>query len=201
MPDFVSLSEFAVIVGVSEPTVRKRFSQAGDGAPIAKRGKNGEAYEIPMPAGAEWWKAQDEAALAALNERQRQVAAMQLDFLGGDSAVQDQELAGLTPAEMSAQLEAELKAIKIAEVKGDLVRVADVEIVVGIFMAKVSDILNSLPDRLRKRADVPAEVADVLERLVHRDLHELADAAEKIGVDISATEEGAAANPAIPARV
>jgi hypothetical protein len=196
MADFVSLSEFATIVGVSEPTLRKRFAAAGEDAPIEKRGKNGEAYLIPTQRALEWWKAEVAAEEEARAARQKQIEALQLDFLGDDSAALEQDVAGLTPGEMAAQLEAELKAIKIAELKGDLVRVADVELTAAAFMTKVADTLQSLPDRLRKRIEVSADVAEALERLVRRDLHELADAAQRIGVEIGAKEE-AAADPAV----
>lgn len=198
MTEFVSLSEFAGIVGVSEPTVRKRFKLAGDDAPIEYRGTNGDAYEIPTEKALAWWREQDQAVEEARRARQQEIAALTLDFMGPDSVALEQDVVGLTPAEMSAQLEAELKAIKIGELKGDLVRVAEVEQVAAAFMAKVADALGSLTDRLRKRIDVPAEVADTLDRLLRRDMHELADAAAKIRVEIGATEE-IAADPALPA--
>lgn len=198
MTEFVSLGEFAIIVGVSEPTVRKRFALAGDDAPIEERGKNGDAYKIPTQRALDWWRAQDAAAEEARAARQKQIQSLQMDFLGDDSATIDQGFEGLTPSEMAAQLEAELKSIKIAELKGDLVRVADVERVAAAFMEKVAKTLGSLPDRLRKRTEVQAETAEALERLVRRDLHELADAAMRIGVEIGAKEE-VAADPAIPA--
>lgn len=197
MTEFVSLSEFALIVGVSEPTVRKRFALAGDDAPIEKRGKNGDAYEIPTEKALAWWRALDQAGEDARRARQQEIAALQLDFMGPDSVVLEQDVAGLTPSEMSAQLEAELKAIKIGELKGDLVRVAEVELVAAAFMAKVGETLGSLPDRLRKRTEVSAEVAEALDRLVRRDLNELADAAAKIGVDARAQEE-VATDTALP---
>lgn len=196
MTEFVSLGEFAIIVGVSEPTVRKRFAMAGDDAPIEERGKNGDAYKIPTQRALAWWRAQDAAAEEARAARQKQIRSLQMDFLGEDSAAVDHGFEGLTPSEMAAQLEAELKAIKIGELKGDLVRVVDVEQVAAAFMGKVAEALQSLPDRLRKRIEVSADVAEALERLLRRDLNELADAAQRIGIEIGAKEEFAT-DPAV----
>lgn len=193
----VSLSEFAVLVGVSEPTLRKRFAAAGDEAPIGKRGKNGEAYEIPIPAALEWWKAQQAAAEAEDVARREALRGLQMDLLG-DDRVLDAASAGLSATEQAAQLEAEIKAIKLGQMKAELVRAEDVERVAAAFMALVADRMNTLATRLRNRTDLPADVMAVLERMVQRDLHDLADAALKIG-ERSLAEERVTGDPPVPA--
>jgi hypothetical protein len=186
----VSFGEFASIIRVSEPTLRKRLPDAPEGV-ILSRGKNGESYEIDPVAGVAWWK-----SLAAEAEAQRQsraglIQSMQLQLLGDDTAVSDHEVDGLTPVEVAAQINAELAAIKLGRERGELVRAIDVEATATAFMLLVKDKFTTITDRLRKRTDVPEEVAATLEKLVQRDLHDLAEAAAKIGDTTVETEEGA----------
>jgi hypothetical protein len=191
--DAVSLAEFASILGVSEPTVRKRLGDAAEGV-VLSRGKNGEAYQIDARAGVAWWQTLAADAEAERQARIAKVQSLQLELLGDDTALGSHELEGLTPAEQAAQLDAELKAIRLGRERGELVRAADVEAALGAFMLKLHEQYSGLTDRLRRRAEIPEEVAATLDRLVQRDLNDLADAAARIGERQGETEEGAAAS-------
>lgn len=195
----VSLGEFAVLVRASEPTVRKRLPDAPEGV-ILSRGKNGEKYEIDPAAGVTWWQSLAEAAEAERQRRIEQLQELQLELLGEDTALGGHDIEGLSPSEQAAQLQAELLAIKLGRERGELVRAVDVEAATNAFMLKVKEALESLPDRLRKRAEVSEDVASTLQKLVNRALHDLADAAAKVGAEIGEpgeAQEGVAASRAL----
>lgn len=196
MLDKVSFGEFASIIRVSEPTLRKRLPDAPEGV-ILSRGKNGESYEIDPVAGVAWWKSLAVEAEAQRQSRIEQIQSLQMELLGDDPAVGGHEIEGLTPAETAAQLNAELTAIKLGRERGELVRAIDVESTATAFMLLIKERHTTLVDRLRKRIDVPDEVAATLDKLVQRDLHELADAAAKIGDSTIETEEGVTDSRAI----
>jgi phage terminase Nu1 subunit (DNA packaging protein) len=195
----VSLGEFALLVRMSEPTVRKRLADAPDTV-VLSRGKNGEKYEIDPVAGVAWWKDIDAAAEAERQRRVEGLQSLQLTLLGEDPALGDHDVDGLTPGEQLAQLQAELAAIKLGRERGELVRAGDMEAGINAFMLKVKETLETLPDRLRKRAEVSEDVASALDKLVNRALHDLADAAAMVGKDIGdsfETQEGTAATRAV----
>lgn len=186
----VSLGEFAVLLGVSEPTLRKRLPDAIEGV-ILSRGKNGESYKIDPRAGVAWWRAIGEAAEIERAARAEQLRSMQMELLGDDTALGSHDIEGLSPSEQAAQLNAELIALKLSVARGELVRAADVEATATAFMLLIKDRQSSLVTRLRKRVDLSEEIAATLDKLVQRDLHELADAAARIGDSAVETEEGA----------
>jgi hypothetical protein len=187
--DSVSLGEFAGLIAVSEPTLRKRLPDAPEGV-ILSRGKNGESYKIDPRAGVAWWQSMAATAEAERQARIEQIQSLQMELLGDDAALGGHEVDGLTPSEQAAQLNAELTALKLGRERGELVRAIDVEATATAFMLLVKERFTTITDRLRKRTDVPEEVAATLEKLVQRDLHKLADAAAKIGDRSVETEEG-----------
>lgn len=192
----VNLSEFATILSVSEPTLRKRIGEAPEGV-ILSRGKNGESYKIDPKAGVTWWKGLQEAEAAERRAREEAVKSLQLELLGDDAALGGHEVEGLSPTEQAAQLQAELLAIKLGKERGELVRAAEVEAAMSTFMLRLKETYSGLTDRLRRRTELPGDVADTLDRLIERDLNDLADAAEAIGRMTGDAEEGAAASRAV----
>lgn len=196
MADTVSFGEFAALVRVSEPTLRKRLPDAPEGV-IISRGKNGEKYEIDARAGVTWWQSIAAEAEAERLERAEKLQSLQLELLGDDTAISGHDIEGLSPAEQAAQLNAELTALKLGQQRGELVRAVDVEATASAFMLKVREKLDTMVVRLRQRADVSEGVAAALGKLVERDLHELADAAASIGVRSSETPEGASISRAL----
>jgi hypothetical protein len=192
----VSLGEFAGLVGVSVPTLRSRLADAPDGV-ILSRGKNGESYKIDPRAGVAWWKSLAAAAEAERNERIEKIQSLQLELLGDDTALGSHEIDGLTPAEQNAQLAAELTALKLGRERGELVRASDVEAAAGSFMMVIKDRYTTMVDRLRKRVDLSEDIAATLDKLVQRDLHDLADAAARLGETAVETQEGAADSRAL----
>lgn len=197
MIDTVSFAEFAKLLSVSEPTLRKRIGDA-PAEVVLRRGTNGDAYEIDPRAGVTWWRSIAAEVEAARLSRMASLEELQLELIGEDAALGGHDLGGLTPGEKKSQLEAELAAIKLGELRGELVRAADVEAAANRMMLAVKDKFESLTDRLRKRAEISEDVAAALDRLVQRDLHDLADVAASIEDEASA-EEGVADRPAVSA--
>ncbi|MDX3885997.1 MAG: hypothetical protein QHC65_16355 [Sphingomonas sp.] len=175
-----SLSELALLPGMpSEPTIRKLI-EAHSGFPILRRGTNGRAYEFDLGEAAEFIRGiqrREEEEARARNEEVRQFG---LSLLGDDAASATATPAGLSAAERKAMLEEELVAIKVAERRGELVRKAGVVAAVNDFVLMVARRLETLPDRLAKRADLPREALLSLERLIEIDRREIADAMEKM---------------------
>lgn len=197
----VSLSEFAIILSVSEPTLRRRLADAPADV-VLKRGTHGDAYEIDPAAGVRWWlelKAADDAEAAARRDR---IGAMQLSLLGDDAALADSDVGGISAAEQKAALEAELAAIRLGKERGELVRADDVLARLSEFTIKIGSTFSSLPVRLARRVDVPPEVTAMLQQLINQDLNALANFAAGIeqacGSDSDADEAASRDHPLPP---
>lgn len=175
-----SLSEFVAMPGVpSEPTLRKLIDENPD-FPVVSRGKNGQAYEIDAEAGLKWLKARREAEELARRERQDRLNQLSLDLLGDDAAVKPGN-SGLSPREIGEALEAEVQAIKLAQLRGELVRKAEVEAALSQFMVALRQQFRTMPQRLGKRVEVRRDVLNALDVLIDGDLHLIADKLERMG--------------------
>lgn len=190
----VSLSEFASILSVSEPTLRKKLPDAPEGI-IIKRGTHGDAYEIDPAAGVKWWLALKAEEDTAARARREQIGAFQLSLLGDDAALSDADVGGISASDQLAALQAELAAIKLGKERGELVRADDVLARQSEFMIKLRDTLIGLPVRLARRVEVPADMLAMLNSLIATDLNALADFAQAMSRDV----EGSDANAPSPA--
>lgn len=184
----VTLTEFCRIVGTSEPTARKVIDACPD-FPIVDRGAQGRGYQIPVPAGPEWWRARDAAIEAERKARAEQVDQMAMGFLGDGSALGAAPVAGLTAAEKEAAIAAELAAIKLGQARGDLIRKADVEQGLAEFCVLWSKRYADLASRLSKRVEMRREAIAALEGLCRQDMHALADAMVRMGAPESVRDD------------
>ena len=191
----VSLSEFANILSVSEPTLRKKLPDAPDGV-ILKRGTHGDAYEIDPAAGVKWWLALKAADDAQARDRRDQIGAMQLSLLGDDAALGDADVGGISAADQLQALQAELAAIKLGKERGELVRADDVLARQSEFMIKLRETLTSLPIRLARRVEVPPAVTEMLNTLIAADLNALANFAQAMTREAGGSDDIASTPPA-----
>lgn len=184
----VTLTEFCRIVGTSEPTARKVIDACPD-FPIVDRGAQGRGYQIPVPAGPEWWRAREAGIEAERKARAEQVDQMAMGFLGDGSALGAAPVAGLTAAEKEAAIAAELAAIKLGQARGDLIRKADVEQALAEFCVLWSKRYADLASRLSKRVEMSREAIAALEGLCRQDMHALADAMVRMGAPESVRDD------------
>ncbi|API58290.1 hypothetical protein BSL82_02360 [Tardibacter chloracetimidivorans] len=183
-----SLSEFVAMPGVpSEPTLRKLIDENPD-FPVVSRGKNGQAYEIDAEAGLKWLKARREAEEQARRERQDRLNQLSLNLLGSDAAARPGN-SGLSPREISEALQAEVDAIKLAQLRGELVRKVEVEAALSQFMVALRQQLRTMPQRLGKRVEVRREILIALDALIDGDLHLIADRLKRMGAQVPAEEK------------
>lgn len=194
-----TLAELAAMPGMpSEPTLRKLID-AHDDFPLISRGKNGVGYEIDLEAAAKWWRARTEREQAEARERAEAVRQLGFDLLGGDAVAPVAE--GLTAAERRALIDEEFAATRLAQLRGELVRRAEVESAVSDFVAFAAERAESLPQRLVRRAgSVPREVLAELQELIRADriavadrMTEIAEAAAHVPVerDAAAADDSA----------
>jgi hypothetical protein len=193
----VSLSEMAVILGVSEPTLRRRLADAPPSV-ILKRGTHGDAYEIDPHAAAAWWQALKSADDAEAAQRRDRISALQLELLGDDAALADANLGTISATEQRAALEAELAAIKLGKERGELVRADEVLARLSEFMQATASSFTDLPVKLSRRVEVPPEVLAMLNTLTNQALNTLANLAANIGSTYGSNSDADA--PAAPDR-
>ena len=120
-----------------------------------------------------------------------------LALLGDDAVAAPQT--GLSASERKALLEEELVAIRLAERRGELVRLAEVEMSVAEFVALVADRLESLPQRLMRRTQMSREQLATMEEVVRADREAIADAMQGMVTAADADRTDAAAGSEHPA--
>ena len=104
-------------------------------------------------------------------------------------------MGGISASDQLAALQAELAAIKLGKERDELVRADDVLARQSEFMIKLRDTNTSLPIRLARRVEVPADVLDLLKTLIANDLNALADFAQAMSRDGGGSDDNAPSSP------
>lgn len=185
-----NLTDLAATGLASEPTLRKWISAQPDQAWIIKRGSNGDAYEIDIPAAIAAWKAEEARKTEEARRRAEDLKQLGLDL---GLSEPDQEAVGFSLAERKALLEEELVAIKLAEKRGELIRLVDVEATIGDVLTKFRQRGQSFAARLAKKIDLTRDQLTAIERLSLADQDELADMLENWGSHLGDGNSDAAA--------
>lgn len=173
----VNRSQLAKAFSVSENTVTKWI---GQGMPVLTEGQNGVSYELMLSHCWAWRMWRDDKAKAAKDKGDQIAAQAALAFLNlGDDAPEDGQ--PMTAAETRAWAEAEFHRNKVAEQRGDLVRVGRVRQTMEDILVGFGTALDTLPDwaemefglppdqvqALQDRADgIRSEARQVIERLL-----------------------------------
>lgn len=142
--DVFNVDLMAKAMGVSTVTLGKWIDQ---GMPVQKQGGNGQSYELKFSqcfAWRKWKENQDRSAKRSMERRAEQKAML---FLGDDSAAPASTLSAKEIREWS---EAELLRNKLAEQKGQLVRVAPVQDLLDGLMVTLCNGLANAPDYLEQ---------------------------------------------------
>ncbi len=173
----VNRVQLAKAFSVSENTVTKWI---GQGMPVLAEGQNGVSYEL-MLSHCWAWRMWREEKTKAVKDRGDHIAAQAaLAFLNlGDEAPEDGQ--PMTAAETRAWSEAEFHRNKVAEQRGDLLRVGRVRQAMEDVLVGFGTALDTLPDwaemefgltpdqvqTLQDRADaIRSEARGVIERLL-----------------------------------
>lgn len=189
----VSLGELAAMAGMpSEPTLRKMIAEHAD-FPVLARGTNGVAYEFDAELACAFVKSLREREEEKARARAAEVRQFNLEYLGADAVV-DQSSVGLSASERKALLEEELIAMKVAERRGELVRKSTVDAAIAAVFDLLSQRRRSLSARLAKRTDLTRQQQTLLDQLLERESHDLAEKFEEMsrhGVPSAGAEDTA----------
>lgn len=190
-----SLGEFATIPGApSEPTLRKLIAENAD-FPVAKVGKNGSSYEIPVVKALEWLRLKNERDAAAKREHAEAVRQVAMDFLGEDSASGVHEV-GLSADDRLKLLQAEMAAAKLRILRGEYIRKSSVDAAFANVLVVHRRRGDSFAARLGKRVDLPREIIAQIDTLMKMDQEALASEMGKI-TEQPDVDDDAGADPAV----
>ena len=162
--DHLNLGQFAKVVGSTEPTVRKRVDEAGDGDWLIERGSKGRDYKIHPVLGPLWWREEEERRRQEEAAKDEAVDQLRMTFLG-DNALQA-EVQGLSASDRLKELEVQ-KALRIeARERGVLVDRGALQRVLGNTMAMLSKQILSAAKTIGREADLkPAQRSEWEERV------------------------------------
>ncbi|MGH6719361.1 MAG: hypothetical protein ACREER_08585 [Alphaproteobacteria bacterium] len=149
----VNLGELAGVLGLTEVTLRKWLTRYPD-FPVLARGDHGVAYRFDARAVKGWIDEHRAARDEAAEERQAELAQLQLELTGGQAPDGDR---ALTAKERKEALEVAYAEAKWRQVKGELVEVAELDRALDeLFVVLRVDVMR-LPERLRLMAALDRE--------------------------------------------
>lgn len=168
------LEETAAFFGVSVQTIKRWISA---GCPVVKEGGNGVRYELDLRAVHGWRQDQDTAAAAEAEEKAEQEVQLRLELVGADMLPEGGERAApLTPKQRRDALAAELNKVKLAELRGVLVRADDVAMEMAQAHSLLSNRLLAMPDHIGAELMLTDDQVETMRALVEDVLGDAADA-------------------------
>ena len=163
----------------SEPTLRKWLRDQGECEWIKKRGSNGDAYEIDIPGAIDAWKAKEAEKVEADRRKGELLGQMAMDLgLAPPSGP------ALSIADRKALIDEEIAAMKLGQLRRDLVPVSSVEAAFGDILARYAQRASTFAARLAKKIDLTREQIAAIEQLRAADQTWFADQMENWGKDI-----------------
>lgn len=148
--------ELAEAVAVSLPTITEWI---GRGMPVREMGGQGRPYQLVLSHCWAWrqaWKAQEDLRSDQVRKAQ---AAMRLALVGGSAG--DSEMA-LDPKTRREILSVQIEQERFQRERNELLRRGDVSEAFDTLLSLVRDTMESAPDRIERRAAIPATVTDNL---------------------------------------
>ncbi|ATE84715.1 hypothetical protein B9J07_25535 [Sinorhizobium sp. LM21] len=148
--------ELAEAVAVSLPTITEWI---GRGMPVKEMGGQGRPYQLVLSHCWAWrqaWKAQEDLRSDQVRKAQ---AAMRLALVGGSAG--DSEMA-LDPKTRREILSVQIEQERFQRERNELLRRGDVSEAFDTLLSLVRDTMESAPDRIERRAAIPATVTDNL---------------------------------------
>jgi len=163
----------------SEPTLRKWLRDQGECDWIKKRGSNGDAYEIDIPGAIDAWKAKEAEKVEADRRKGELLGQMAMDLgLAPPSGP------ALSIADRKALIDEEIAAMKLGQLRRDLVQVGSVEAAFGDILARYAQRASTFAARLAKKIDLTREQIAAIETLRAADQTWFADQMENWGKNI-----------------
>lgn len=170
--EYRSIDEAAKFFGVSDVTMRRWIQ---DGCPVVEHGGNGVPYKLDLRAIHDWRQGRIAADAEDKRSKAERDAQLKLELLGGDALTVAGEKAQLSPRERAEALAAEINATKLAELRGELVRVAPLEADLTQAWREFRDRLLALPDELARELSLSKAQTDALQDRLEDALNDLAD--------------------------
>lgn len=175
-----NLADLAATGLASEPTLRKWLRDLPDCDWLKKRGSNGDAYEIDIPEAIEAWKAKEAEKAEIERRKSEDLRQMGLDL---GLAAPAHEI-GLSIADRKQLIDEEISAMKLAQLRKELVAVASVEASVGDILVRDAQRRSTFGARLAKKIDLSREQLAAIEALITADQTWFANLMEQWGKDI-----------------
>ena len=163
----------------SEPTLRKWLKDQHDCDWIKKRGSNGDAYELDIAAAIAAWRSREQEKAAADRLKSEALGQMALDM-----GLVPQSGPLISIADRKALIDEEISAIKLAQLRRELVPVASVEAAFGDVLARYAQRAATFTARLAKKIDLSREQIAAIEALRAADQTWFAVQMEKWGQGI-----------------
>lgn len=151
-------AQLAQALRVSLPTIDKYVA---DGCPVESYGGNGKSYEFRLDK-VKAWIEERKARAAAEDAARNRLIQQELDLAGGGGA----RFEGFSPAEVRQALQNEYEAVKLGQLRGELVKRDEVAAVMASTFRTVSDQLQALPDLIERRLNLAAADAELVQVLV-----------------------------------
>lgn len=144
----------------SEPTLRKWLKDQRDSEWLKKRGSNGDAYEIDIPGAIAAWKAKENDKAEAERQKSEMLGQMAMDL--GLSLPTGP---ALSIADRKALIDEEVAAMKLGQLRRELVSAAEVEAAIGDVLARYAQRASTFAARLAKKIDLSREQIAAIETL------------------------------------
>ncbi|WHO37867.1 hypothetical protein PMI04_015000 [Sphingobium sp. AP49] len=144
----------------SEPTLRKWLKDQRDCDWLKKRGSNGDAYEIDIAGAIAAWRAKENDKAEAERQKSEMLGQMAMDLglsLPAGPA--------LSIADRKALIDEEIAAMKLGQLRRELVSAAEVEAAVGDVLARYAQRASTFAARLAKKIDLSREQIAAIETL------------------------------------
>jgi hypothetical protein len=175
-----NLADLAATGLASEPTLRKWLRELPDCDWLKKRGSNGDAYEIDIPAAIAAWKSKEAEKAEIDRQKSEDLRQMGLDF-GLQMPAQD---VGLSIADRKQLIDEEVSAMKLGRLRKELVPVASVEAIIGDILLRDAQRRGTFGARLAKKIDLNRQQLMVIEELIATDQAWFVEQMENWGKDI-----------------
>lgn len=155
VPDEVMNKEaLALAFNTSLNTIDKWLTA---GMPVLERGKNGQAYELQLSQCWAWKQARDDDSAKRSAAMNMAAQAMRLALVGGESG---ESIDALTPKQKREVIETQMAYEAFQKSRNELISRKDVTDLCEEIFSLIRDVLNAMPDRLEREADLDARAVE-----------------------------------------
>lgn len=132
------------------------------GMPVHTEGSNGRNYQFSIHDCFAWFRGWKESQSDDLKTRQRQIAQLRLSLLGDDA---DEDMVSLSTRQQRESYEAAEQYIKTALLKRDLVRAAEVVMMLEGVFSVTRNFMLGLPDIMERQIGLTPDQAENMVKL------------------------------------